>query len=84
MTAVPCSSLTGQATHDIPDCHASRATQLKGVTVEGNRDGLWVQGAGVAKLEGCTVRGNSDYDYCCKTSDGSRIEGVDQSLVTTR
>jgi hypothetical protein len=52
--------------------------------VEGNEDGIWVQRAGVAKLEGCTVRGNSDNDYWCKTSEGSRIEGVDQSLVTTR
>ena len=54
---------------------------MKGVTVEGNEDGLTVIDGGVAKLEGCTVRGNSDTDYSCETSEGSRIEGVDQSLI---
>ena len=57
---------------------------MKGVTVEGNQNGFWVTEGGVAKLEGCTVRGNSDDDYFCKTSEGSRIEGVDQSLVKMR
>ena len=56
---------------------------MKSVTVEGNVDGLWVQGAGVAELEGCTVRGNRDDDYFCKASEGARIEGVDQSLIRT-
>ena len=56
---------------------------MKGVTVEGNEYGLRVRGAAVAKLEGCTVRGNSDDDYYCNASAGARIEGVDQSLVTT-
>ena len=54
---------------------------MKGVTVEGNEDGLRAPGGGVAKLEGCTVRGNKDNDYYCQTSKGSRIEGVDQSLI---
>ena len=57
---------------------------MKGVTVEGNQDGLRVTVAAVAKLEGCTVRGNSDDDYFCKTSEGSRIEDVDQSLIKIR
>ena len=56
---------------------------MKGVTVEGNRHGLRVTKAAVAKLEGCTVRGNRSYDYYCEASEGSRIEGVDQSLITT-
>ena len=56
---------------------------MKSVTVEGNRDGLRGRGAAVAKLEGCTVRGNSDDDYFCQASQGSRIEGVDQSLIST-
>ena len=57
---------------------------MKGVTVEGNQDGLRVTVAAVAKLEGCTVRGNRHDDYNCKASDGARIEGVDQSLVKMR
>ena len=53
--------------------------------MEGGGDqGIRVTGAGVAKLEGCTVRGNSDDDYYCEASEGSRIEGVDQSLIITR
>ena len=51
--------------------------------MEGNADGFNVTDAGVAKLEGCTVRGNSDDDYYCETSEGARIEGVDQSLIKT-
>ena len=58
---------------------------MKGVTVEGNVDGGGKQGirvtlGGVAKLEGCTVRGNRMDDYYCKASEGARIEDVDQSL----
>ena len=49
--------------------------------MEGNADGFNVTDAGVAKLEGCTVRGNKGNDYTCETSEGSRIEGVDQSLI---
>ena len=56
---------------------------MKGVTVEGNEDGLWVTVGGVAKLEGCTVRGNRGHDYYCEASLGARIEGVDQSLIST-
>ena len=57
---------------------------MKGVTVEGGGDqGIRVTEGGVAKLEGCTVRGNRADDYYCKASEGSRIEGVDQSLVKT-
>ena len=51
--------------------------------MEGNEDGLKVTVGGVAKLEGCTVRGNRSNDYYCKASAGSRIEGVDQSLIST-
>ena len=51
--------------------------------MEGNADGFNVTDAGVAKLEGCTVRGNSDHDYWCPPSEGARIEGVDQSLIKT-
>ena len=40
--------------------------------------------AGVAKLEGCTVRGNRTDDYNCEASEGARIEGVDQSLISIR
>eukprot|EP01046_Picozoa_sp_COSAG06_P105492 COSAG06_NODE_51733_length_310_cov_0.819905_1_plen_38_part_10 len=36
--------------------------------------GLRATGAGVAKLEGCTVRGNRVDDYFCGTSAGARIE----------
>ena len=57
---------------------------MKSVTVEGNRDGVRVTEGGVAKLEGCTVRGNRNDDYNCNASDGARIEGVDQSLVRMR
>ena len=57
---------------------------MKSVTVEGNLDGFRVTQGGVAKLEGCTVRGNSDDDYYCNASAGARIEGVDQSLVKMR
>ena len=57
---------------------------MKGVTVEGNLDGFRVTEGGVAKLEGCTVRGNRTNDYYCEASEGARIEGVDQSLVKIR
>ena len=57
---------------------------MKSVTVEGNEYGFFVTEGGVAKLEGCTVRGNSADDYYCKASAGSRIEGVDQSLIRMR
>ena len=56
---------------------------MKSVTVEGNGVGVRATVAAVAKLEGCTVRGNRSNDYYCKASEGSRIEGVDQSLITT-
>ena len=56
---------------------------MKGVTVEGASHGLRVTEGGVAKLEGCTVRGNRSNDYFCQASEGSRIEGVDQSLIRT-
>lgn len=57
---------------------------MRGVTVEDNRKygvtyGVWADGGGVTQLQGCTVRGHKLGDY--KASDGSRIEGVDQSLV---
>jgi hypothetical protein len=55
-------------------------TQIKRVVVERNRsDGVRVAGAAsVAVLEGCTVRENRP-DF--ETSDGGRIEGIDQSLI---
>ena len=56
---------------------------MKSETVAGNEDGLRVTVGGVDKLEGCTARGNSDDDYYCEASKGSRIEGVDQSLIRT-
>ena len=37
--------------------------------MEGNEDGVRVRGAAVAKLEGCTVRGNSDDDYFCEATN---------------